>query len=111
MSTTLRVGAVENAGGAFSKAVVHAISACIPPAASTRSRSSPPRRRLNATRVFIEPPETNGSKMQVPFAIIDRFQSNRFANQHRTNGDSTRVPPHDSRRGDAANFIVAGIDE
>src|SRR5687767_10098076 len=98
MLMMMRVGAVGNACCAFSKAFVGAVLASTMPAASTRRSSSlTASGRLNPSRSLIEATQPDGTEMQVPLPIIDRFEADRFADQHRADDDIARVPRHDAR--------------
>src|SRR5258707_6139298 len=107
-----RVGAVGNAFCAFSKDLVGACCASTGPAASTRRMSwSPPpaASRLDAMTAFIEAPQTHGSEMQIPEAVIDGLQSDRFMDQHGADDQHTGLPGDRARRTDASDFIMSGI--
>src|SRR4030095_15936750 len=108
---TMRVGAVENAGGAFSKAVVGAFCAStMPPASSRHGLPSAAARWFNPAGAFVEAAEPHGTEMQVPFAVVNGLKPDVFADQHRADDDVARVPRHHPRVMHAANFPVAGID-
>src|SRR6476661_5984158 len=110
MPETLRVGAVGNARFAFSKEGVDAFCASTAPAASTRCSDLPPSsRRDNATRAFIESSQPDRPEVEIPFAIINRFEPNGFPDQHGTDDRRFRVPPHHAGRRNAAQLVVPGI--
>ena len=110
MPTTLRVGAVGNAFFAFSKECVDAFSASTAPTASTRrSDLSPSSRRGNSPGAFIESSQPNRAEVEIPFAIINRFEPNRFTDQHRTDDRGSRVPPHHAGRRDTAELVMPRI--
>src|SRR5688572_33508692 len=112
MIPILRVGAVGNALSAFSKALWAPLCASTTPAASRRSASSlPSPGRLNSARSFIEPSKPNRAEVEVPLAVVDRFEADRLTDQHRADHPWLRVPPHDARRGHAAQFIVPRVDQ
>src|SRR5438132_8325354 len=110
MPETLRVGAVGNARFAFSKECVDAFCASTAPAASIRrsdlSRSS---RRDNSPRAFIESSQPDRPEVEIPFAIINRFQANGFPDEHGTDDRRFRVPPHHPGRGDPAQLVMARV--
>src|SRR5689334_7906197 len=111
MTGTVRVGAVGNAFLAFSKEGVDAFCASTAPAASIRglTLSLPATRRFNPPRALIKSAQSNRAEVEIPFAIVDRFESNRFANQDGAHHGGSRVPPHHAGRGHATHFVMPGI--
>src|SRR2546423_14704196 len=98
--TTMRVDAVGNALFAFSKEFVDAVCGPTTPAASTRALTLPMSlpRGFDPPRAFIESSQPNRAEVQIPFAVVDRFEANGFTDQDRTHDGGFRVPPHHAGR-------------
>src|SRR5437899_3484505 len=113
LTTSMRVEAVGNACCAFSKERVDACWASTDPAASTRGCSSPPpdARRFDPPAPFVQAAESNGAKMEIPEAVVDRLEADVFPDQDGTHGHGARVPRHRAAGADAPNFKVARILE
>src|SRR6187200_3748045 len=106
----MRVGAVENAGCAFSKTLVDASCASTGAAASTRDLlSGPTVGWRDPADALVESTEANRPEVQIPFAIIDRFQADVFTDQHGTDDDVTRLPRHHAWGMHPSAFIMPGI--
>src|SRR6187402_2739782 len=73
-------------------------------------KSSHPRSRgHDPVMPFVESTEPNWPEMDVPFAVVDRFEPDVFANENGADGDISRVPRHVARRANAADFVMRRI--
>src|ERR671922_634430 len=111
LTTSMRVGAVGNAFCAFSKELVDAVCASTAPAASTRGISSGPPNAsgFDAMATFIQTAQTDGTEIQVPESLVNRFKPDILVNQDGADGEHTAAPRDATGGTDPANFVVARV--